>query len=365
MAEQAKKRDGVLDLFKILATFCIIMHHYQQLTGAHWDGLNFWEDTHFYFGYLVELFFLISGIVIAPEIEKIRNGKSLGAFFGRRYLRFLPVVALSVITYEVLLLVFQSNTGAAFGGAELNWGGTLAAALSLQVWVFPNPMINNPVWYISALLLCYLIFYYLVKLSERLKIVKTEQLFVFMVLLGCAAVTYGYELPLLNQSAGRAYYAFFAGILLKQLMEVWKGKSRYIVSGIIFAGGTLALIFCPQITQAGVVNWYGTNLVLVYLYYPAMLLLFDNPLFVSLFSRSGTAFFAKISTGAFIWHHVIHTGFLMSMILGGQFYDTSAPVIIGLVLCADYLVGIISYCIIGKLFAHISDKIFYKADKAG
>ena len=41
--------------------------------------------------------------------------------------------------YEVLLVVFRDQTGSAFAGSEINWGGALVAALSLQNWVFPNP----------------------------------------------------------------------------------------------------------------------------------------------------------------------------------------------------------------------------------
>ncbi|MCR5118892.1 MAG: hypothetical protein K6B44_04650, partial [Lachnospiraceae bacterium] len=80
-AKENSKRDGVLDLMKIVATLCIVLHHYQQLTGAKWQGFNFWEDEHFYFGYLVELFFLISGIVSYADIEKIRKGKTLGSYW--------------------------------------------------------------------------------------------------------------------------------------------------------------------------------------------------------------------------------------------------------------------------------------------
>ena len=57
----SQKREGSLDLLKFLATCCIVMHHFQQITGAFFEGhLNFYSGN-FYWGYLVELFFLVSG----------------------------------------------------------------------------------------------------------------------------------------------------------------------------------------------------------------------------------------------------------------------------------------------------------------
>ncbi len=40
----------------------IIFHHYQQGSGAVYKYINFWGGGGFYFGYLVELFFILSGI---------------------------------------------------------------------------------------------------------------------------------------------------------------------------------------------------------------------------------------------------------------------------------------------------------------
>lgn len=345
-----KKRNGVIDLLKILATFCIIMHHYQQRTGAQGKILIFWDDPHFYFGYLVELFFIISGIVIWPEIEKIRIGNSFKDFFLKRYLRFLPTVALSVICYEILLVIYRIKIGTDLVGSEINWGGTLIAALSLQCWGFPNPTINNPVWYVSVLLLCYIILFIIIFISKKFRVLRFEYLCFFMIIVGGIIITNEWEYPLLNLYTGRGFYAFFTGVLLYELMRSWKCWLRYLITGIVTLGITLALIFLPDITKAGTVNWYGTNIILVFLYYPAMLLFLDNPLTVTLLSRSWIAFLAKISFGAFVWHHVIHTAFVVWMVVSGRYYDVSAPVIVGTMLCMDYLAGILIYFCSKRVF---------------
>ena len=54
-------RNYALDALKVAATIIIIFHHYQQLTNSSFSaGINYYGGW-FYFGMMVELFFLISG----------------------------------------------------------------------------------------------------------------------------------------------------------------------------------------------------------------------------------------------------------------------------------------------------------------
>lgn len=67
---QEKQRDYTLDFIKICATIIIIFHHYQQVTGAFFENkINFWNGK-FYFGYVVELFFILSGFLCFPILTK-------------------------------------------------------------------------------------------------------------------------------------------------------------------------------------------------------------------------------------------------------------------------------------------------------
>ena len=59
-----------LDTLKFTAAILIVFHHFQQSTGACFSGINFYGGK-FYFGNLVELFFILSGIcarIIAANI---------------------------------------------------------------------------------------------------------------------------------------------------------------------------------------------------------------------------------------------------------------------------------------------------------
>ena len=67
-----KERYYNLDLIKSIAAVFIVFHHYQQMANVKFDGINFFGGS-FYWGYLVELFFLISGFVMAVSDRKGKN----------------------------------------------------------------------------------------------------------------------------------------------------------------------------------------------------------------------------------------------------------------------------------------------------
>lgn len=74
MVQREGERYYSLDFLKIVATVIIICHHFQQLSGAFYPGyINFYNGK-FYWGYMVELFFVLSGFFMYPYIEKIRGG---------------------------------------------------------------------------------------------------------------------------------------------------------------------------------------------------------------------------------------------------------------------------------------------------
>lgn len=67
---ESKSRNIVLDTLKILATSFIVCHHYQQILEIKFSKFNFFYGK-FYFGWFVELFFVLSGFFMYKYIEKI------------------------------------------------------------------------------------------------------------------------------------------------------------------------------------------------------------------------------------------------------------------------------------------------------
>ena len=75
--KKLNERNYALDFFKIIATILIVWHHYQQSLEIKFNRINFYYGK-FYFGYLVELFFAISGFLMFKYIQKIKDGPILG-----------------------------------------------------------------------------------------------------------------------------------------------------------------------------------------------------------------------------------------------------------------------------------------------
>ena len=59
-----------LDLLKFALSLLIFVHHFQLISEIRFSVINF-NDGRFYFGYLVELFFVISGFFVSKKQKQI------------------------------------------------------------------------------------------------------------------------------------------------------------------------------------------------------------------------------------------------------------------------------------------------------
>ena len=272
-----KERNYSLDLIKILATITIIFHHYQQATGLFFEGhLNFFHGR-FYFGIVVELFFEVSGFLMFTYIDKIRNGLSFGEYFKRRFIRFFPMVVIGAVGYEAFVVILNHvrlPDVTAFSELSL-WGMITDFFMVQSGGALPNPMINNPTWYISVLMICYVAFYLIVWLADRLR-VKPWYMFAAMVFLGLGIQTYGINLPFLNGISSRGFIGFFLGVLLAWGLKHanWKINRREHARSVVCAGVMVFLVVFM------VLKWQyasdGYKNLTIFLFYPSLIILLND-----------------------------------------------------------------------------------------
>ena len=211
------KRKVLPDVIKIICTLCILFHHYQQLTGTFfYRGINFYGGK-FYFGYLVELFFIMSGWVMVSYIDRIKDNMTFPAFISKRLIRLLPSMIVSTVAYDILLFIFTKYcNGTIRYPQKIDIFGSIITSLGMGSWCITKDFeINTINWYVSVLLLCYIIFYILVFISKISKI-PTSVLFAIPVIAGVIR-TYGMEysfLPFFSPRIARGYIHFFGGLLL-------------------------------------------------------------------------------------------------------------------------------------------------------
>lgn len=138
MASSATKRFEWLDAFRGLAACGIIVYH---LFG---DSILFFKGLYL----LVDLFFVLSGFVLWPQIEKYRTKKL--RFLKLRAIRLFPLVVLAIF-FKVLLWIYQLNEGTATREVSFETLITIPAALLLLQIVFhASTYWIGPLWSLSA-----------------------------------------------------------------------------------------------------------------------------------------------------------------------------------------------------------------------
>lgn len=296
------KRNGALDFIKVVATTIIVLHHYQQLAGVFYEtGINFYFGT-FYFGYIVEMFFIMSGFCMLKYIERIEKGVSFWQYYFNRWYRFLPGITLSVAAYCLLAICYGILYGEAWCEYAISvWGGGITL-LGIQTWgIFLDPGYNGVLWYISCLLLCYIFFYITSKICITAKISCCYG-YLLMIFLGCImmeSTKSSISLPFWNHNIGRAYVAFFVGILFAVLYESGKYVRYYKYAWVvIFFAGFDVLVLHD-----------GLPYMLTFMLYPAIMIVLMQKPFQQLLSNKSIFFLGKAS----YWVYLLHVPCIIGM----------------------------------------------------
>lgn len=292
------KRIYSLDILRFIGTIFIIFHHYQQIVGMFWEkGLNFYNGT-FSFGIVVEFFFILSGFFAYRYVEA--DDLAFSSFYISKMKRLLPLVLISSVVYEVLLYISKyTMTTPTMLYDEISVWGIVINGLGIQSgWCFKSSMIvvNNPVWYVSSLLFCYIVFFFLIYVSRRIKIPVTY-LFIAMIFLGISIIEYHIELPFLNVSTGKGYRAFFFGIILAHILkEKAVGWKHFIVSCLIVLGMTYGLIEYYHYFENGIEN------LMTFIYYPSVIIMFLSKPMKKVFGFAFIKVLGEVAYDMYVWH---------------------------------------------------------------
>ena len=295
---QAKSRIYSLDVLKIVGTVLIVFHHYQQyLEVCYASGVNYFFGQ-FFFGNIVELFFLLSGFFAWHYVGKIRDGLPLSQFFGKAWLRFAPFLALGALGSGLLHMIYQKLFYEPFLDTSLSLWNMLKAALGIHSgWMFaPQEPINGHTWYISVLLLCYVILWLLVRLSQKKEIPLTW-LFAGMALLGIVLWETKCALPFLCGSDARGYMSFFFGLLLADFLEKHPVTPKAALWSL-----AIVLVLTWLIAAKFTYVADGLNYLMLYVYFPCLVVLFLSAPARKLFRQPWLGTLSAISFNTYMWH---------------------------------------------------------------
>lgn len=304
-----KYRSYELDFIKIIATCIIIFHHYQQLYGSYFSGLINFYNGNFYWGYIVELFFIVSGFFMYKYIKDIKDNKiSFKDFFLRRYLRLLPMLFFGAILYEIIIYCYiYIYKGSWFGNTPSLWG-LLIDGLGIQHgWGFADLSVNYPTWYCSVLLLMYIYFYAAVKLAKKYNI-SEYVIFIFLILIGCSIPLYKINYPFLNESMYRGLYSFFTGIIIAKVLD----KREISLKGTVLSLFVVVTFIYGYIKQNNLFS-ANINYLLSFVLYPSIIVFLNNKYIKKIFSNKIISFLSDSSFCVFIIHNPLYP--LLHMII--------------------------------------------------
>ena len=173
--------DG-LDLLKAIAATIIVFHHYQQVFDVLFPWINFYNGT-IYFGYFVELFFLISGFVSVYTLKDDNNVfgiSNVAKNLAHKLSRIFPIVTIALI-FEIIIKTIDYSLFATGDLSSIYNVKTLFAnfLLLFRGWgVFDMMGINNPTWYLCILIQCYIVFYVIIYIQKQR--LRRDILFVYI-----------------------------------------------------------------------------------------------------------------------------------------------------------------------------------------
>lgn len=338
------RRNYGLDFLKIIATTIIVFHHFQQVVvdyGLATDMSKMkWYVGDFYWGNVVELFFVISGYLSYRYVDVIKKKEiSLKYFWVKRIVRLAPMLFFGAVVYEINTALFKKIFGSYFSDNSVKPFGVILDIIGIQDgWVFHSPGVNNPTWYCSVLMLCYIVFYIITSLSSRIHYDELYS-YVFVCLLGCGIKNYDINLPFLNSLSARGFYAFFAGIILARFLYEKKiNKVTFIISGFIFGAFIIAYSLWPFLFSE-----YNLPILLSFVIYPALIIFISSDYLQCIFSSRVFGLFGRASYDVFIIHGPMLPFIFLAPIVINKTIDVNSRWSLIIFALLMWIIGIILY----------------------
>lgn len=341
MSSALKRREYSFDILKFVAIAIIVLHHYQQISGAHFaHGVN-WYHGAFYWGFLVELFFIISGYFCFAAIRRIKAGQTFLQFYAGKYLRFLPMLALCGIAYLIARYSYETVAGGSERIPFTLWD-VCASLTGFERWISADLMVNNPMWYVSVLLLCFVVFY---MVTRRCSIPNLPLAYAAIVALGlvmrAVCTMYDLCLPFVNVSIARGFICYFIGLELALLID----RFPFLSDRKMLAISTTVLVVFVAVYALYPGHVYESNrdplyFMLVFVVYPGVVFILKNPVVQQVFASPRLSFLGGAAYNMYVWHAPLIYLYLTTAVLFGLNAERQVAMYMFLVLC--FIVGVLS-----------------------
>ncbi len=164
-----------------------------------------------------------------------------------------------------------------------------------------------------------------------------------MVIIGCSLLAVDTNLPFLGPLNGRAYCAFFVGVLLAAILEKYKPRRVHLVlSLLILILLGLALVFIPGFLS------FGQVFIVAFILTPALIILSYSSVLQRIFIWKGWGLLGKCTFSIYLWHLPLMLIVLDVLDWNGLDIQFQQPVVFGAFLILTVLWSIASYYLLER-----------------
>ncbi|MCR5784403.1 MAG: acyltransferase [Eubacterium sp.] len=297
-------RNGFVDFVKFVMALLIMWGHYDYIIGQEFESVSITktltEFAHENVTVIVCIFFFISGFFAWQfSYRKLSDGKTtIGPFVIKKIKRLYPLMAVSVVWFCAAELIYRGAYGHFWAGREVNLSNAILTALGINRWVSTaGGDINGPIWYVSVLMLCYIVFGIIAafKLSDEYKTI----IFAGMVVLGIISQLNELTFPLVADKVGRGYMCFFLGVCFAILFKAYPKYKNFwaaILAIVIYA----IAITAKENYRLDLLG--NKNIAAIFTLAPAFIVLGENGVFKKVFNNSLCEWLGRISYPMFLFH---------------------------------------------------------------
>ena len=247
--EAKRERFNSFDTLKFLMIFIgSTIGHFWQFTPKQYDAMCEapWMSkivdvlTHFSFLHthtFMEFLFMMSGFQLYLAYhDRIKDEKiSFVDYFKKRFIRLYPPMIISTIVMSVGLLVFKHYTQTEWSGVFFMPKAFMMSILGIQAWMSDTHVLNGPLWFLSVLVLCILVYFLMERIAARFKM-GVIALFIPIAM----ALGHFFDPSMftwLHNDVCRGFYGFFAGAVLAAAYRYFdKNKFRTVSIILIICG---------------------------------------------------------------------------------------------------------------------------------
>jgi len=333
------KRLYSIDLLKFICSIMIVLGHLQgqKEYKIFIDFTNYGEFA--VSRRIVLLFFIISGFLAISNYEKIQNSSFLNYFINKA-IRIYPmsIITITFCTFARGLFVYLYRYWLDELPIDL-W--TLLCNYSLTYYggFFDYKVgINGPLWYISALLVCYILLFIICKLSNNKKHIII--LLLLAVFCGLLARYLDLDLPYINQDMAWTYMPFFLGTLLYFIYDFCY-KQSYIKHLFITSFFNMMFIIVALINRWNF-NIFNSEFFILFVFLPSLLFI---TIYLNGYINKDISFLGGISFEIYVWHM-----FFIILIYCLEFLFPSIKLLYGVAFEAIFAVFIVAISTVSYLY---------------